>query len=519
MPKFLCVKGILFFSFWQAIAISTLVSTGVITRLGPYTDAEHISLGLTDTLICLEMPLFAFAHMYAFSYRDFIDPRTMYVARMPIYNAVRDAFGLLDVLEDSKATLRGEGMDYREFEPSEGMMHQGLGRERRIRAGLRYTKGGRKKYWLPRPDADTVPPGRVERGVNRVITKVAGRDQGEEVYAPLLGAEADDVVHLAPDLQEDGGDTTIWGEPHAEGGYELPFGDMDEGDEELFDHVKNYVFGDYNYPVLDVSSERARDEMWDEEERILRDERGAWASPIRAGARLDHGDGPFWKGYGAVGSSSRAPPSQDERHQRVVDHGTEQRPSKPGDLKLNWTKHDRASPTPGSPADKRLRKISASPAQSPAMSRTNSSSKIKSGSPVLPPDAVDLVVEDDAAAQEELIRERRKGEPAMNNSAGLKRVYRRGFVAHDSEGHRAEGEVEIEDEDDADRGRERVEAGEAVLDAIGDEGEDAERKLGRDGSGRELEIEGLVGTVETPPLHARVYVDKVGHDSEENPWA
>ena len=58
-----------------------------------------------------------------------------------------------------------------------------------------------------------------------------------------------------------------------------------------------------------------------------------------------------------------------------------------------------------------------------------------------------------------------------------------------------------------------------MLDAIGDEGEDAERRLGKDDSERELEIEGLVGTVETPPLHARVYVDKVGHDSEENPWA
>lgn len=32
MPKFLCVKGILFFSFWQAITISALVAAGVIKR-------------------------------------------------------------------------------------------------------------------------------------------------------------------------------------------------------------------------------------------------------------------------------------------------------------------------------------------------------------------------------------------------------------------------------------------------------------------------------------------------------
>ncbi|TFY75963.1 hypothetical protein EWM64_g8047, partial [Hericium alpestre] len=151
MPKFLCVKGILFFSFWQSIAISILVSAGAIKQLGPYADKEHISLALTDTLICLEMPIFAFAHMYAFSHRDYVDPHVSFAGRMPMFYAIRDAFGIKDVVEDTKATLFGKGMDYREFEPSEGHIHQGLGRERRIRAGLRYSKGGKGKYWLPQP--------------------------------------------------------------------------------------------------------------------------------------------------------------------------------------------------------------------------------------------------------------------------------------------------------------------------------------------------------------------------------
>jgi hypothetical protein len=61
--KFLCVKGILFFSFWQSIAVSFLVAVHAIKKVGPYTDAEHMSLALVDSLICFEMPLFAIAHV------------------------------------------------------------------------------------------------------------------------------------------------------------------------------------------------------------------------------------------------------------------------------------------------------------------------------------------------------------------------------------------------------------------------------------------------------------------------
>jgi len=268
MPKFLCVKGILFFSFWQATGVSLLVSLGAIKKLGPYTDKEHISLGLTDTLICLEMPFFAIAHLAAFSHRDYIDNKLAYVGRMPMRHAFRDAFGFKDVFEDARATLDGQGMDYREFEPSEGHMHQGLGRERRIRAGLRYSRGGQGKYWLPQASSSNPIEDTFE----------------DSVHAPLL-AENTVSVHQ------------VTGTADEEVTFDLTFGSLDPEDEELFTSSRQYLFGDYNYPCIDASSEAARVEMWNEEERILSNERSAWFADYRGRRVFAH------TSYGAVGVS------------------------------------------------------------------------------------------------------------------------------------------------------------------------------------------------------------------------
>ncbi|KAG2121955.1 DUF300-domain-containing protein [Suillus clintonianus] len=276
VPKFLCVKGILFFSFWQSIAVSTLVATGVISKLGPYTDSEHISLGLTDTLICVEMPFFAIAHMYAFSYRDFVKSSSsakVHVARLRMGYAIRDAFGLKDLAEDTKATLRGEGINYRAFEPSEGGMHVGAARERRIRAGLRYSAGGKRKYWLP--EVTGLGDGNAEGDHTGWFGRVTNNDG--DVSAPLLAEHAENVVHSAPDMQYreqrhtarmPGDDVDVEDDDE----YALHFNDgLATADDSLYEHAKNYVFGDYAYPVVDVSSEEARYAMWAAEERIVRE--------------------------------------------------------------------------------------------------------------------------------------------------------------------------------------------------------------------------------------------------------
>ncbi|KAI0367287.1 DUF300-domain-containing protein [Pilatotrama ljubarskyi] len=534
MPKFLCVKGILFFCFWQSIFISILVAGGAIKKLGPYTDNEHISLGLTDTLICFEMPIFAVAHMYAFATRDYVDKHTAYVARMPFLYAFRDAFGFRDVIEDVKATLRGEGMDYREFEPSEGHIHQGAGRDRRIRAGLRYSQHGRRKYWLPQPAPTTRPPTTFERRVNKAVERIAGPDQTEEVYAPLLRPQASQVVHTAPDLRtpNDEGFSLFAGDSLAEEGYELPFGDLDEADEELFAHSRQYLFGDYNYPCVDVSSELARKTMWVEEERILRNEHSAWFSPVGA-ARRNRDT------YGAVDSSQR--PLLDSRDSGSGSDSSRGKGKRrdvrtsPREIIIDKETERLSSPRDGHEVQLRFTSAKTSPVQSPkrpspsmrqaqSISRTNSSSPQASSSkssprtrpppspkppserPILPPDAVDLVVEDPRAAEEEMTHERRKGEPAVRGGGALHRVFRRGYVV-EADGERRQGEIEVEN---AGSPSPQVEAGQEVF-GVGD---DADIDEVTDLEQRAVE-EVTVARAETPPPHARIIVDV----PDENPWA
>jgi Organic solute transporter Ostalpha len=403
MPKFLCVKGILFFSFWQATGVSLLASVGVIKKLGPYTDKEHISLGLTDTLICLEMPFFAMAHLVAFSHRDYIDKKLLaYVGRMPMRYAFRDAFGFKDVFWDARATLNGRGMDYREFEPSEGHMHQGLGRERRIRAGLRYSRGGQRKYWLPQP----TNPSRLEHSLE------------DDISTPLLTEDEEHVVQ-DPSTTADEGLVAV--------GFDLPFGDPDSDDEDLFASSRKYLFGDYNYPCIDASSELARAEMWEEEERILSNERSAWFSDYQ-GRRAY-----VTTTYGTI-SVSR---SQQNRslHPEHVHQPTDDLAG----LQLRWTDvlGTRSGP-----------KSASSPAVA-GVSSLSLSTRTNPFNPVLRPDAIDLV-EDPNTVEPAATHEYQQAESRPRSAMGQLEAYhqlvgnvRRERVAEESEQGKREASTSL----------------------------------------------------------------------------
>ncbi|RYP54847.1 hypothetical protein DL768_000411 [Monosporascus sp. mg162] len=135
VPKFLCIKLIIFASYWQGFFLSILVWLGAIPDdVQGYTQ-DNLAAAIQDALICIEMPAFAVAHW------------------LPVKYAFRDAFGVVDLIEDSKETFRGDKYSYRVFDSSGKVIahEDSSSRFARLKEGMRYKKGGEAKYWIPKP--------------------------------------------------------------------------------------------------------------------------------------------------------------------------------------------------------------------------------------------------------------------------------------------------------------------------------------------------------------------------------
>eukprot|EP00736_Rhodelphis_marinus_P005471 Rmarinus@m.26859 len=68
--KFCCVKGVVFFTWWQGVGIAILIRLDVIKEPEGW-DTEDLASSIQNFLICVEMFIAALAHRYAFSYKDF----------------------------------------------------------------------------------------------------------------------------------------------------------------------------------------------------------------------------------------------------------------------------------------------------------------------------------------------------------------------------------------------------------------------------------------------------------------
>lgn len=74
LPKFLCIKAVVFFSFFQGVLIDLLVYFGIfVSKSNDPGDGLNISTRLQNVLICIEMCIAAITHHYIFSYESYVN--------------------------------------------------------------------------------------------------------------------------------------------------------------------------------------------------------------------------------------------------------------------------------------------------------------------------------------------------------------------------------------------------------------------------------------------------------------
>ncbi|KAG5360444.1 Transmembrane protein 184-like protein [Yarrowia sp. B02] len=254
-PKFLCIKLIIFFSYWQGVVLAIAQLLGIIQ--------PESSAPLQDWFMCLEMTPFAILHMWAFPHDEYCQ-RDCGFARLPVWYALRDVLGIGDLVYDFKSTFWGKGYTYRNFDSVESVIvdHPDAdSRVRKIMSGLRYTDGGRGKYWLNDEEEarDTSfqssnDPGSSESSNPTEATSLLNTSSHLMQIADIAEIN-DDFDHWR--AEDDSGKSRDYGAVDLATQIVEPVSEQElYDDDDLYFDAREQRFGDFNYRVKTVKEQR-----------------------------------------------------------------------------------------------------------------------------------------------------------------------------------------------------------------------------------------------------------------------
>lgn len=114
--KFMCIKVVIFFSWWQALAVSILVKYGHINDAHGHS-AQQVATLIEDLLICMEMLVAAVAFLHSFPVSEYLIGA----------NIAFDPFGPLDASIESGMALASPNRNKRSPNGAGGGLGLGLG--------------------------------------------------------------------------------------------------------------------------------------------------------------------------------------------------------------------------------------------------------------------------------------------------------------------------------------------------------------------------------------------------------
>lgn len=153
--KFMCVKLIIFASYWQGLIIGLLNWLGafkednILFTMNSSSDG-NLGIQIQNGLLCFEMIFFAMLHWNSFPYNDFGIDKFPDAGKMKTWIAMKDWICLGDLIHDiCSTTMYGDSYNLRNFDAlTDSTVYNGSDTfNQKIYQGLRISADG-KKYWI-----------------------------------------------------------------------------------------------------------------------------------------------------------------------------------------------------------------------------------------------------------------------------------------------------------------------------------------------------------------------------------